>query len=138
MNTWIMPVNFTKVLLLWIPMPFLGIINGAFRQAVILKYVDDLRAHQISTFTLIVLLAIYVHLIFKKLYVTDYTGAWITGVTWLLLTLIFEFSLGYFVSHLSLIEMLADYNIFQGRLWPLVPLSVLLLPVIYTTALRKL
>jgi hypothetical protein len=120
-----------KILLFWLPMPFIGVINGIFRQVVILKYVNDFQAHQLSTFTLIALLAIYIYAVQKKLPIVDNKDAWITGSMWLLLTVAFEFGLGFFVSRLTFQQMLADYNIFEGRLWPVVLLSILILPVVY-------
>jgi hypothetical protein len=50
------------------------------------------------------------------------------GVLWLALTVCFEFGMGRFVSHLSWEAMLADYNLLEGRLWPLVLLATLLGP----------
>jgi cell shape-determining protein MreD len=112
-------------------MPFIGIINGIFRQTYIIKHVNDLRAHQISTVTLVALMAIYIYAIFKKVSISNYKQAWIVGLVWLLLTISFEFCLGFFISHLTLEQMLADYNVFDGRLWPFVLLSLLFLPVLY-------
>ena len=119
-----------RTILYWLPMPFLGVINGTFRQFVLLDHVDDLAAHQLSAFTLILLLAVYIRIIIRRSGIRTTKGAWVTGAVWLGLTVLFEFGLGYFVSHLTLEQMLADYNVLEGRLWPLVLLSVLTLPVI--------
>jgi hypothetical protein len=44
------------------------------------------------------------------------------------LTLAFEFSFGRYVSGLSWRTLLADYDLSQGRLWPLLLLTTLLAP----------
>jgi hypothetical protein len=55
------------------------------------------------------------------------------GIAWLALTLAFEFSLGYFVSHLTWREMLAEYDLASGRLWVLVPVWVAVAPYVFYT-----
>jgi hypothetical protein len=50
------------------------------------------------------------------------------GCVWLALTMTFELGFGRFVSGSSWSELLADYNLARGRLWPLVLLATLLAP----------
>lgn len=50
---------------------------------------------------------------------------WALGGMWLGLTLAFEFGFGRFVSGLSWGDLLADYDLTRGRLWPLVLAAVL-------------
>ena len=47
-----------------------------------------------------------------------------------MLTLVSEFSLGYFVSE-AWRDMLSEYNIFAGKLWLLVPLWVAVAPYLF-------
>jgi hypothetical protein len=42
------------------------------------------------------------------------------GIFWTVLTLAFETLFGHYVLGVSWELLLAEYNIFQGRLWPLV------------------
>lgn len=120
----------------WLIMPLLGTVNGLFRQFVLIDYVNENVAYPISAFTLIVLLTLYVGVVWHKLNIQNGKSAWKTGLTWMLLTIFFEFSLGHFVSHLTWEQMFADYNIFNGRLWPLVLLSLLILPPLYLRSRR--
>lgn len=55
-----------KYFLAWFPMVFLAIINGVFRQVAYRSFVGDLTAHQLSTFTAIILTGIYIWLISKQ------------------------------------------------------------------------
>jgi len=53
------------------------------------------------------------------------------GGLWLVLTLLFELALGRFVSGLSWQEMIAEYDLFAGRLWALVPVWVAAAPYVF-------
>jgi hypothetical protein len=50
------------------------------------------------------------------------------GAIWLALTLAFEFGFGRYVSGLSWQALFADYDLFRGRLWPLVLLATFAAP----------
>lgn len=58
------------------------------------------------------------------------------GLLWGLLTVAFEFGLGRYVSGLRWAEMLADYDLAAGRLWPLVLLATVAAPPLWGLALR--
>ena len=51
------------------------------------------------------------------------------GVFWTMATMGFEFLFGHYVMGLSWESLWADYNIFQGRSWPLVLIVTLLGPL---------
>jgi hypothetical protein len=57
------------------------------------------------------------------------------GLLWGLLTVVFEFGLGHFVSGLRGEEMLADYDLAAGRLWPLVLLATVAGPPLWGRAM---
>jgi hypothetical protein len=59
----------------------------------------------------------------------DVRCAVLIGVTWLGLTLAFEFLAGHYVFGTSREKILTDYNILRGRVWLLVPLTCFLAPV---------
>ena len=54
--------------------------------------------------------------------------AWLIGFFWLTLTLCFEFLAGHYLFGAPREVLLADYNIFQGRIWIAVLLTLLLAP----------
>ena len=51
------------------------------------------------------------------------------GCGWLLFTVAFEFGFGHYVAGHSWQRLLGDYNIFDGRVWSLFLLWLLLMPV---------
>lgn len=116
-----------RIFLYWLPMPVFGMLNGFLRVFGLMEIFNERTAGQLSVLTLITILAVYIYVVSHKVYSTI-GQAWVTGSVWLLLTVCFEFALGYFVSKLSFQEMLADYDITRGRLWPLVLIGLLMLP----------
>jgi hypothetical protein len=54
--------------------------------------------------------------------------AWGVGAIWVLLILAFEFLAGHYLFHNSWSSLLADYNVFRGRIWPLVLITTLVAP----------
>jgi hypothetical protein len=118
-----------KYPLAWIPMVFIAILNGIFRESVLAKKLSDLRAHQLSCLTGILLFFGYTWLLSLQ-WPLESTGQALTiGLVWLLLTVAFEFSYGHYVAHYSSEKMFQDYNLLAGRLWVLVLLVVALLPL---------
>jgi hypothetical protein len=119
-----------KYSLAWIPMVFIAILNGIFRESVLAKELSELRAHQLSCLTGILLFFGYTWLLSHQ-WPLDSTGqALAIGLVWLLLTVAFEFSFGHYVGRHSWGKLLQDYNVLAGRLWVLVLLGVALLPFI--------
>ena len=123
-----------KFILFWLPLPVIGILNGALREMAFKKHLGELAAHQVSTLTLIALIFAYGLLIKRYLPLATAADAFLCGFVWLALTLFFEFGFGYWFAKKSFGELLRDYNLLMGRLWVLVPLFVAILPFI----LRKL
>ena len=85
---------FLKYFPAWFPMLLLAIANGALREFVFKKYMSELTAHQISTFSLLLLFAVYIGLIIKWMPPASANQAILVGLFWLVLTLLFEFGFG--------------------------------------------
>jgi len=127
-----------RYVLAWIPMPFIGIINGVIRQYGYKNLVGELTAHQISTFTGIILFGLYVWFLTHKWKIATTGQALMIGLIWLSLTVFFEFLFGYFVMKNPWSTLFHDYNILEGRLWVLVLVFITLSPLIfYKLQLKK-
>ena len=111
-------------------MAAIGIINGTFRVLFLQKFFSPQTSHILSSIsgTILIQAVIYFYVRRKGLPVKELL---LMGVIWLGLTIMFEFGFGHFVMGHSWEKLLADYNLFQGRLWSLVLLSVLLGPLIW-------
>jgi hypothetical protein len=125
-----------KYFLLWFPMLLLAIINGIARDLWYKKFVGDIIAHQISTFSLILLFGLYIYLILSIYPPATKTQATLIGIMWLVMTLIFEFGFGRYRGN-SWSALFADYNILKGRIWILIPLWVAIAPYIFYKLLKK-
>jgi len=120
-----------RYLLAWLPMVLIAILNGVLRQAWYAKYMSELRAHQLSTLTGILLFGIYIWSL-TRLWKLESSGqALAIGFIWLGLTVVFEFTFGHFVAGHPWRRLLQDYDLLTGRVWVLVLIWVTLAPYLF-------
>lgn len=105
-----------------------GCRHGATRDLVYSDRVGELAAHQLSTATLLALLAFYIWLIDQRWPIPTTRTALAIGAVWVTLTVLFEFGLGRYALGSSWPDLLANYNLTDGRVWVLVPLWMALGP----------
>jgi hypothetical protein len=105
----------------------IAFVNATFRQLIFIKHMNELRAHQLSTITLIVLCSVYVWLIFSFLHLPNSAQAFVAGALWVFLTILFEFTLG-LLSGRSFAYLLRDYNLQEGRVWTFFLIWLFILP----------
>jgi hypothetical protein len=120
-----------KYLAAWFVMLLVAVANGAVRDITYGLYVDELTAHQISTATGILLLGLVIWLCSAILPVASGREAITLGLFWAALTVAFEFLFFHFVGGHSWAELLASYNVLQGRVWVFVVLWVAIAPWIF-------
>jgi len=120
-----------KYTLLWLPMVLIAIVNAVIRDLTYGKHMAELHAHQISTLTAIILFGLYIWLLSLKWKIESPGEAIIIGLIWIVLTVAFEFLFGHFAMKHPWSKLLADYNIFQGRLWLLILIWVGIAPYIF-------
>ncbi len=121
-----------KHFLLWLPMIVIAFANAALRELVFVKHFSEFRAHQFSTITLIILCSIYVWFVSQPLDIQNTKQAFLIGFVWVVLTVVFEFSLGR-LTNKSWEHLFRDYNILAGRIWLVFLLCLFLLPYICFT-----
>lgn len=119
-----------KALALWILLSVLAVTLGGARQAWLAPALGDFRAHQAETLFFCAVIAL-VALPGVRWMGATRTQGFQVGLVWLALTVAFEFGVfGLALGH-PWPELLADYNIFEGRLWPLVLATELVAPWIF-------
>ncbi|MBS3749032.1 MAG: hypothetical protein KGY67_04970 [Candidatus Thermoplasmatota archaeon] len=113
----------------WFLFMVLAIINAIIREAVYTSFLDELRAHQLSTFTLMTIFFIGTLLIlrFSGLNLTG-QEAIIMGTIWVIMTICFEFLAGHYAFGNSWDHLIADYNILKGRIWMFIPITTFVSP----------
>ena len=117
-------------------MLLLAILNGAARDLWYKKYISELAAHQISTFSLIILIGIYSCSVIKRLPPNTAKQALIIGIVWSVLTLAFEFGFG-IMRGISWKQLLHAYDLTEGQIWILIPIWVAIAPYIAFKVISK-
>lgn len=121
-----------KYMLAWIPMVFIAIANGLFREKFFASRMTELQAHQASTISILILFSIYIWILLALVKPESAKQAMMIGLLWLGLTVIFEFLFGHYVAGHSWQRLFNDYNILQGRVWIVVLIWITVGPyVIY-------
>lgn len=120
-----------KYFLLWFPMVLIAVLNATIREYVYLKYVGELRAHQIATATGILLMGIYIWGVIAIWRPTSTGQAIGIGIMWLLMTVAFEFLFGHFVMKESWNKLCTEYNLFEGRVWLLFLIWLAVAPYLF-------
>jgi hypothetical protein len=101
--------------------------NGAVRALVLQPRLGEHLARQIATGLGVLIVFGFAFFFVRRLGAPKTVDLLGVGVVWLVLTLAFEFGMG-LVAGRSWETMLADYDILEGRLWPLIPLATLVAP----------
>jgi hypothetical protein len=127
-----------RAVLAWLLMVVIAVANGVLREAVLSPRLSELRAHQLSSLTLVLLFALYVWGARRFLRLRSRGQALGVGALWLVLTVLFELGFGHWVAGHPWQRLLADYDLAAGRLWTLVLLWVGLAPLaVYEVASRR-
>lgn len=123
----------------WVGASAIGVANGALRQ-VVFKRLDERRAQQVSTATLLAFLTLYMRAVERRCSLPSGGTALRVGAAWAGGAIAFEFALGLLVAGDSVDDLLRAYDLRKGQLWPLVPLWMALGPdavrVIRTSSCR--
>ena len=122
---------YIRYVLCWFLLAVVAIINGILREATYGKNASDLAAHQVSTATAIVFTGIVVWLFHRAWPLETASQAWTIGLLWFVMTILFEFGFGHFVAGHSFSQLIADYNLFQGRVWMLFLVWLAVMPYVF-------
>lgn len=113
----------------WLLLMVLAIGNGFLRELSFGKYLPELRAHQLSTATGLLITSAAVWLLADFWRPPASAGeASAIGIAWLVFTLAFEFIFGRYIAGYSWQRLLSDYDLSAGRVWPVYLAWMLVLP----------
>jgi hypothetical protein len=116
---------FLRAISWWTAILVLAIVNGALREEFLIPLVGVFTAQIVSGLILSALIQLVALIAMPGFGPISATGYWLIGLTWLVMTLIFEFSFGLFVQHKHLSELLQAYTFTGGNIWPVVLASTL-------------
>jgi hypothetical protein len=114
----------------WLGLAALGVANGIVRELAYADAVGDHAAHQLSTFTLVAMIAAYTWWLQRRWPLTSKAEAVRVGALWVVMTVAFEFGFGHYVDGASWTTLLADYDVTRGNLWVLVLLTIGVAPAV--------
>jgi hypothetical protein len=118
-----------RVVLTWVFFVPVAILNGVIRDKVYRPRVGELRAHQISTALGSGAFLSWAFFMLKKQ--ASHLGGTrllLIGVSWVSLTMLFEFGFMHYAAKIPWKRLLSDYNLLKGRVWPLFLLTELMSP----------
>jgi hypothetical protein len=117
-----------RAIAVWCAIVPFAIANGAVRDLLIAPRAGVMAAHVISTALLCLAILGWSWLTIGWIRPAGLRSAVPIGVGWLALTLAFEFLAGHYLFGTPWRQLLADYDVAQGRVWILVPLTTAVAP----------
>ncbi len=117
-------------------MAVLAVLNGGFRELVLVSRLGHRGAHRLSTALLVAAILLVAYGFFRSTSV-EYRRRELAavGVCWTALTVGFEFLVGY-VEGTPPTVTLGQYDVFAGEVWIAVPLALLAAPLLFGRVLR--
>jgi hypothetical protein len=113
---------------MWLALCGVAVAAGALREKVLVPRLGELAAHQAGTLGLIPVVVGLTCLWLRLAGLEQSPFLPAVGRTWLALTIAFEFGFGRLVMRHSWRRLMADYNLFRGRLWPVFLAALALSP----------
>jgi len=104
----------------WLGAVLIGVANGVAREATYGRALGVRAAHNVSGVTGVASFAAYFSALDHRWPIPSLGEALRIGAIWTALTVAFEFGFGRLVAKQTWDELLADYDVAEGRTWPLV------------------
>ena len=124
-------MSFGKILKAWlIILPFM-IANGIFRELVVKQFVSSQVAEAVSVALGIVILVVLTRFLLRPLAGKSTAQLIRASITLVLLTVTFEFLFGHYVDRKSWSDLLANYELWNGRLWPIGLATIAFVPFLW-------
>ena len=123
-----------RAIAIWFGLLILAILNGAFREGMLVPRLGRGVGHAVSTVSLSALILGFGWMTLPWIGPRTLQEAWIVGALWTGLTLAFEFLGGRFIFGKPWAELLADYNLLAGRIWLMVLIVTLMTPIVAFTS----
>jgi hypothetical protein len=117
-----------RSLVIWLLMLIVASVNGAIREALLIPTIGDIAGRAVSTLMLCVLVLLLACLTIGWIHPRSARDTFVLGGLWVALTLAFEFLGGHFLFGNAWSQLLADYNVFSGRIWILALITIAIAP----------
>lgn len=124
-------VPWARVLTTWMLLAIAMSLNGLFREAVLKRSISGSAADVVSALLGAAIILFVTRPMFRPLRGSPDRALAMASVVLVVLTIVFEFAVGLYVDHKSWTELLGNYAIWRGRLWPILLALVALTPFIW-------
>lgn len=115
----------------WVVMAVLAVVNGGFREVVLIPRIGDYPGHVLSTVMLVGVVLATSGLYFRLTTLEYSFGELVVvGALWTVLTVGFEFLVGY-VEGTPVSVTLGQYNLLAGQIWIIVPVTLFVSPLLF-------
>ncbi|HEY6100467.1 MAG TPA: hypothetical protein VIW03_13610 [Anaeromyxobacter sp.] len=125
-----------RALLSWLVLLVLAFLNGTARQLAYPSTLGDFAARQVAAGVGAVVLGIAIWFLLRRWPAASARQAWATGALWAALTVLFEIALVRSTGR-PWDDVLEQYALWKGSLWPLLVLWVLAAPAALSAAQRS-
>jgi hypothetical protein len=125
-----------RSLIVWIVMLVGASVNGAIREALLIPAMGAVAGRTVSTVALCVVVFLLTWLTIRWIAPRSTRDAWMIGALWVALTLAFEFLAGHYLFGNPWSRLLEEYNVFRGRIWILVLVTIVIAPRLCAGARR--
>lgn len=115
----------------WLVMAVVAVLNGGFREVVLIPRIGEYPGHVVSTALLVAAILVISFVYFTRVAIAfPWAELVVVGVLWTLLTVGFEFLVGY-LEGTPVAVTLGQYDVLAGQVWIAVPLTLLLSPLLF-------
>lgn len=105
-----------RALAIWLLIIFAESVHGTLRQIFLAPLIGDFQARRIAFFVGMLLIFAIACFFIRWIAAPSVKSLFVVGIMWMILTALFEFSLGLFVMKYSRERMFEDYDISRGGL----------------------
>ena len=123
-----------RAALIWFGILVLAVMNGALREGALIPAFGEMTGHVLSTVLLCAAILVVAWLSMAWMGPRGRTDAVRIGLLWTVMTIAFEFLAGHYLFGTPWPELLADYNVAAGRIWPLVLMTTAVAPALMLRA----
>jgi hypothetical protein len=125
------PHVFLSPLALWVVLAIVAIVNGGFREVILIPRVGRDTGHVVSTGLLVAAILVLSFLYFRWSPVGyTRTELVVVGGLWTVLTVGFEFLVGY-IEGTPVSVTIGQYDVLAGEVWIAVPLTLFFAPLVF-------
>jgi hypothetical protein len=126
-----MSIPLGRILTAWVVIAVAMIANGIFRETLLKRVMSNGAAETLSVVLGVIIILLITRAFFRALVGLSLGTLAISALIFFTLTVAFEFLFGHYVDHKSWADLWANYEIWNGRLWPVALVIGSLTPLIW-------